>query len=237
LCLLAVRGGFEIIPGMDSEFSFAGPRGDVEALWAPAARSVATAILAHGAGAGMTHPFMEGAAAGLAAERVSVLRFNFPYVTAGRRSPDRPEVAIATWRSALQEARTRAGSSPLVASGKSYGGRMASMVAAEDSESFPAAALVFFGYPLHAPGRADQPRDAHLPSIRVPMLFIEGTEDSFARFDLIESLVRRLQPLARLHVVEGGDHSFRVRGARRPDPKIARDLGGVAARFIQETVG
>jgi uncharacterized protein len=221
---------------MDSEISFPGPRGDVEALWSPATRSLATAVLAHGAGARMTHPFMEGAAAGLAADRVSVLRFNFPYATAGRRSPDRPEVAMATWRSALEGARARAGSSPLVAAGKSYGGRMASMVAAEDGESFPAAALVFFGYPLHAPGRADQPRDAHLASITVPMLFIQGTQDSLARFDLVESLVGRLRPLARLHVIEGGDHSFRVRGARRPDPEIGRDLGRVAAAFIHEVV-
>ena len=218
------------------ELTFPGPRGDVEALWTPAARALAVAILAHGAGAGMTHPFMEGAAAGLTAERVSILRFNFPYVTQGRRSTDRPEVAIATWQAALDQAGKSARGAPLVAGGKSYGGRMASMLAAQEGEAFPAAALVFFGYPLHAPGRADQPRDAHLGSVTVPMLFIEGTDDALARFDLIEALVQRLRPLARLHVVEGGDHSFRVRGARRPDLEIARDLGGIAAKFVQDVV-
>jgi predicted alpha/beta-hydrolase family hydrolase len=217
--------------------TFPGPRGDVEGLWNPAPRAVAVAVLAHGAGAGMTHPFMEGAASGLTEGHVSVFRFNFPYVTQGRRSTDRSEVAIATWRAALDEAGKRAGGAPLMAGGKSYGGRMVSMLAAEEGEKFPAAALVFFGYPLHAPGRADQTRDAHLGSITTPMLFIEGTDDALARFDLIESLVRRLQPLARLHVVQGGDHSFRVRGARRPDFEIARDLGTLAAEFVRDVVG
>src|SRR5881397_688657 len=102
---------------------FPGPRGDAEALWRPAAAAVAFAVLAHGAGAGMTHPFMEGATSGLIEEHVSVLRFNFPYVTQGRRSTDRPEVAIATWRAALGQARKSARGLPLVAGGKSYGGR------------------------------------------------------------------------------------------------------------------
>ena len=216
--------------------AFPGPRGDVEALWTPAAAALAVAVLAHGAGAGMTHPFMEGAASGLIGERVSVLRFNFPYVTQGRRSTDRPEVAVATWRAALDQARKSARGLPLVAGGKSYGGRMASMLAADEGEAFGASALIFFGYPLHAPGRADQPRDSHLGSITVPMLFIEGTDDSLARFDLIEALVDRLRPLARLHVVQGGDHSFRVRGARRADLEIARELGAVAAGFVKEVV-
>jgi predicted alpha/beta-hydrolase family hydrolase len=96
---------------------------------------------------------------------------------------------------------------------------------------------VFFGYPLHAPGRSDQPRDAHLPSVRVPMLFVEGTNDALANFELIQALVARMSPLARLHVVEGGDHSFRVRGARRPDQEIGRELGGVAAAFVREAIG
>jgi uncharacterized protein len=222
---------------LDVRLSFPGPRGEAEALWsaAPAAHSVA--VLAHGAGAGMTHPFMDGAASGLAEKGVSVLRFNFPYVTAGRRSPDRPDVAIATWRAALAQARESGRGLPLIAGGKSFGGRMASMLAAEDGESFAGAALVFFGYPLHAPGRADQPRDAHLGSVTVPMLFIEGTNDALARFDLVESLVRRLRPMARLRVVEGGDHSFRVRGARRPDLEIGRELGALAGDFIKDVVG
>jgi predicted alpha/beta-hydrolase family hydrolase len=222
---------------MEVAASFEGPRGQVEALWDRAPAAVAVAVLAHGAGAGMTHPFMAGAAAGLVEAQVSALRFNFPYVTAGRRSPDRPEVAIATWRAALEHAVAESDGVPVVAGGKSYGGRMASMLAAEEAGSFPAVGLVFFGYPLHAPGRADQPRDGHLSAITVPMLFIEGTDDPFARFDLIEGVAKRLGSLARLHVIDGGDHSFRVRGAKRPDQEIGRELGGVAAAFIREVAG
>jgi uncharacterized protein len=192
------------------------------------------AVLAHGAGAGMEHPFMAGAAEGLVEGGVSAMRFNFPFVEEGRRSPDRPPVLMHTWRGALEEAGRRAKGLPLAAGGKSLGGRMASILAAEEKESFAARALVFLGYPLHAPGRADQPRDAHLPDVTVPMLFIQGTEDSLATFGLIEGLVRRLGSLARLHAVRGGNHSFRVRGAKRPDLEIGRELGGVAAAFIRE---
>jgi predicted alpha/beta-hydrolase family hydrolase len=144
---------------------------------------------------------------------------------------------IEAWRSALEEAKRRAGGLPLVAGGKSLGGRMASMLAAEDPEAFPCTAIVFLGYPLHAPGRSDQPRDAHLASVQVPMLFIQGTADSLANFALIQKVVQRLGSRARLHVVESGDHSFRVRGARRPDEEIGRELGSVAAGFIADVVG
>jgi uncharacterized protein len=184
----------------------------------------------------MEHPFMAGAAGGLVEGGVSTMRFNFPYVEEGRRSPDRPPILMEAWRAALEEAQRRSGGLPLAAGGKSLGGRMASMVAAEDGKKFAAGALVFFGYPLHAPGRSDQPRDAHLPDVTVPMLFLQGTDDSLATFGLIESLVERLGALARLHAVQGADHSFRVRGARRPDAETARELGGIAAAFIREVL-
>ena len=216
--------------------SFRAGERTLSGLWTPATKPRAVAVVAHGAGAGMDHPFMASAAEGLVDGGVSVLRFNFPYVEEGRRSPDRAPVLMGAWRAALEEARRRGRGRPLVASGKSLGGRMASMLAAEEGESFPASALVFFGYPLHAPGRADQPRDAHLPSVTVPMLFIQGTEDSLARFDLIEGLVERLGSRARLHAVNGGDHSFRVRGARKADGETGKALGTVAAAFIGEMV-
>jgi predicted alpha/beta-hydrolase family hydrolase len=209
----------------------------LSALWTDEAGSGAVAVLAHGAGAGMTHPFMEGVAGGFAAGGVGSLRFNFPYVDAGRRSPDRPPALMEAWRGALAAARDLAGSRPIAAGGKSIGGRMASMVAAEEGEAFAAAALVFFGYPLHAPGKADQPRDAHLPRVTVPMLFIQGTQDSLATFEMMERLVARLGPQARLHAVPGGDHSFRVRGARRSDADIGRQLGSLAASFVLEVAG
>jgi predicted alpha/beta-hydrolase family hydrolase len=218
-------------------FSFRAGERKLSGLWTGGREAHAVAIVAHGAGAGMEHPFMTGAAEGLAEGGVSAMRFNFPYVEEGRRSPDRAPVLVDAWRAALGEAGRRGAGLPLVASGKSLGGRMASMLAAEEGKAFAAKALVFFGYPLHAPGKADQPRLAHLPNVTVPMLFIQGTQDALARFDLIEGLVGRLGSRARLHAVEGGDHSFRVRGAKRPDGEIGRDLGGVAATFIGDVLG
>jgi hypothetical protein len=184
----------------------------------------------------MRNRLLEGAVQGLAEGGVSAMRFNFPFTEEGRRAPDRGPVLMEAWRAALEEAGRRAAGLPLVAGGKSLGGRMASMLAAEDPEGFPCAAIVFFGYPLHAPGRSDQLRDAHLASVQVPMLFIQGTADALANFALMQEVVQRLGLRARLHVVEGGDHSFRVRRARRPDEEIGRDLGSVAAEFIASVV-
>ena len=178
-----------------------------------------------------------GVSAGLASHGVSCLRFNFPYAEAGRRGPDRPPVLLEAWRSALSVAPRWSGDRPVVAGGKSLGGRIASMLAAEMGGAFPAVALLFFGYPLHAPGRPDKPRDEHLFDVTVPMLFIQGTSDPLARFDLIEALVSRLAGRATLHVVDGGDHSFRVRAARRPDEEIGRELGAVAAAFVRGAAG
>jgi len=185
----------------------------------------------------MRNQFLDGVVRGLTSRRVSAMRFNFPYTEEGRRGPDRAPVLIEAWRAALAEAERRAGGLALVASGKSLGGRMASMLAAEDPGGFPCAAIVFFGYPLHAPRRTDQPRDAHLSSVRVPMLFIQGTADALADLALVRGVVERLGPRAKLHLVEGGDHSFRVRRARRPDEEIGQGLGQVAADFIAGVVG
>jgi uncharacterized protein len=181
----------------------------------------------------MRHPFMTGVAEGLTAGGLSVLRFNFPYIDAGRRIPDPPPVLLDTWDAVIRAAARLAGGLPLVAGGKSMGGRMASMLAADRGPEFPAKALVFFGYPLHPPGRPDRLRDAHLPQIRIPMIFIQGSRDALARLDLIEALVERLQPLARLHVVEGGDHSFRRTGARSSDQENGRGIAQIAVEYLR----
>jgi predicted alpha/beta-hydrolase family hydrolase len=209
---------------------------EVSGLWGSAPHARAVAVLAHGAGAGMEHPFMAGVSGGLSANGVSVFRFNFLYTQEGRRAPDRPAALTNAWIAALDEAGARAGRLPLVAGGKSMGGRIVSMLAADRGADFVARALVFFGYPLHAPGRRDQPRDGHLPLVQVPMLFIQGTEDALATHSLMQDLVRRLKPRARLHAIERGDHSFRVRGSRRPDDEIGRELGAIAAAFIEEVL-
>ena len=208
----------------------------VSGLWTPAAHPVAVSAIAHGAGAGMTHPFMTGAAEGLADGGVSVLRFNFPYMDARRRVPDPAPVLLDTWNAAIGELARRCAGLPMIMGGKSMGGRMASMVAAAQGTEFPGAALVFFGYPLHPAGKTDRLRDAHLPKIRVPMLFIQGTRDALARPDLIEDVLRRLGPLARRHVVTDGDHSFHVRGVKRADREIGRELGQLAARYVRGVI-
>jgi predicted alpha/beta-hydrolase family hydrolase len=207
---------------------------ELSGLWdeAPSARAVA--VITHGAGNDMRRPFYTRIAAALVAADISVLRFNFPYMSAGRRAPDRPPVLMSAWRAALEEVARRANGRPVVAGGKSLGGRMASMVAAEDGDDFLGSALVFFGYPLHAPGKTEKIRDEHLPRVTVPMLFIEGTADPFARFDLIQDVVKRLGPKARIHAIEGGDHSFRIKGRRRDDREIGEELGAIAAEFIHQ---
>jgi len=195
---------------------------------------MAVSAIAHGAGAGMTHPFMTGVAEELAAGGITVLRFNFPYMEARRRIPDAVPVLLETWKAAMQRVLGLGRGLPIVVGGKSLGGRIASMLAAAQGEYFPGAALVFFGYPLHAPGNTDRLRDAHLPQIRAPMLFIQGTRDALARLDLVEALVDRLHPLARLHLVTGGDHSFRVPGAKRADRESGHMVGQIAADYVRE---
>jgi uncharacterized protein len=221
----------------DRELTFAGPRGTLSGLWRDAPSASAVLVVAHGAGNDMRNRFLEGVAEGSVDAGVSSMRFNFPFTEEGRKSPDRAPVLIEAWRAALAEAASNAGGLPLAAGGKSMGGRMASMLAAEDPDAFPGAALVFFGYPLHPPGRPDKPRVEHLGQIRVPMLFIQGTADPLATFDMIQDVVGGLGSLARLHEIEGGDHSFRVKGNRRPDDEIGQELGEVAATFIREVAG
>jgi uncharacterized protein len=187
-------------------------------------------VLAHGAGNDLKAPILAGFAEGLAAAGVACLRFNFVYRERGRKAPDREPVLRDAWSAALEEGRRHG--DPVWAGGKSLGGRIASMMVADGS--LPAAGLVFVGYPLHPPGRHDRIRDEHLSDVEVPMLFLQGTADSFARWDLLRATVDRLGDRATLHPIEGGDHSFRVRGRPRDDVGTGTALGEAAARFILE---
>ena len=164
----------------------------------------------------------------LAERGVAVLRFNFPYMEAGRRAPD-PQPRLEACYRAVADAVADEFERPYLG-GKSMGGRIASHIVAD---GFAAGGLVFLGYPLHPPGKPEKIRDEHLADVHAPMLFLQGTEDPFARWDLLEGVVKRLGTWAQLHRVDGGDHSFRVRGARRPDDETGRLLGSVAARFVQ----
>src|SRR5690606_31831172 len=171
-----------------------------------------TVIVAHGAGAGMEHPFLLGFTDALNALGFSTLRFNFPYREQGRRMPGPAAHAITTWRAAIVHARELAPVGPLWAAGKSYGGRMASMAA---SEGLAVDGLVYLGYPLHPPGDPEKLRADHLPAIAVPQLFIEGTNDPFIQpVTQFDEVVASCQD-ARVVWIEGGGHSFDVKGRKR----------------------
>lgn len=186
-------------------------------------------VLAHGAGNDMRTPLFDGIAEGLASREVATLRFNFPYKEQGRRAPDPERVLRDAWLAAFEH--TAGLSDRVWVGGKSLGGRIASLVVAD---GLLAAGVIFVGYPLHPPGKPERIRDSHLPAIDVPMLFLQGTKDPFARWDLLEPLVERLGDRATLHPVEGGDHSFRVRGEPKDDAATGRRLGEVAGDFIRE---
>jgi uncharacterized protein len=199
-------------------------------MWIDPAGADAVLVLAHGAGSGMRAPFMEGFAEEIGRLGIATLRFEFPYMQAGRRAPDRPPVLLDAWRGAFAEGGSRAAGRRVFAGGKSMGGRIASMAAAE---GMPAAGLVFLGYPLHPPGRPEKIRDAHLPDVPVPMLFLQGSRDAFARPDLLAGVLARLGPRAEHVEITGGDHSFRVPGGPRDARVIGASLAEPAARFIR----
>ncbi|HZW42212.1 MAG TPA: alpha/beta family hydrolase [Agromyces sp.] len=209
---------------------------EVSGVYARPADAAATIAVAHGAGAGMEHPFISGFTRAMNTLGFATLRFNFPYREAGRRFPDRPPVAIATWRAVTDDATARAttAGSPgesIWASGKSFGGRMASMAVAD---GMPAAGLVFLGYPLHPPGRPEKARDEHLPGITVPMLFLQGRNDPFAMpNEQLDDVVRRIGANATLDWIDDANHSFEVKGAKRPAAQIAAGLAPPAAEFIR----
>ncbi|WP_406638403.1 alpha/beta family hydrolase [Pseudarthrobacter quantipunctorum] len=217
-----------------SDFRIPVGEGTVPAVFARPDNPSATVVVAHGAGAGMEHPLMLGFTDGLNSLGIATLRFNFPYREAGRKFPDRPPAAIATWRAVMTAAAERAAehgdTGPLWAAGKSFGGRMASMAVAEGME---AAGLVYLGYPLHAPGKPEKLRDGHLYGITVPMLFLQGSRDTFATPALLEDVVARIGPSAVLQWVDGGDHSFAVAGLRRSPAEVGASLAKPVARFIR----
>jgi predicted alpha/beta-hydrolase family hydrolase len=194
-------------------------------------------LLAHGAGAAYTSPFMQAVAAGLAARELAVLRFHFPYmernVREGRRgAPDRPPILLATWRAVIDAARGLAGdATPLVLAGKSMGGRIASMLLAEATPAGVRAGL-YFGYPLSPAGRADVVRADHLAAVQVPQLFLSGSRDPLCNLARLRAVLEPIGARAQLHVVEGGDHSL---ATSRKDPLAGSDAWlDVAAQFVRK---
>ncbi len=195
-------------------------------------------VLAHGAGAGMQHPFMESLGHELALCRVATLRYQFPYVQQGRKRPDSPPVLMATVRAAIAAGAEAAPDLPLLAGGKSLGGRMTSLMLAQEPSAGQAddtarvRGLVFFGFPLHQPGRPSAQRADHLERITVPMLFFQGTRDVLADLTLLRPLCKKLAPRARLQIVDTADHSFHVlTRSGTTDADVHRDLARTVASW------
>ena len=190
----------------------------------------ATVVLAHGAGAGKDHPWMQRVVRTFGAHDIDVVTFNFPYIDAGRSVPDRAPVLEAHYAKVWVEAASHA-SGPLFAAGKSMGGRIASQVAAKHGFTPAPAGLIFFGYPLHPPNQPAKRRDAHLPAIEVPLLFFHGTRDPFGASDEMQSLVATL-PRATLHLIDGGDHSLAVKRKGEAD-SIEKAVARAAEWILQ----
>ena len=191
------------------EFEASASSGSVSALLTRPTEARYVYVMAHGAGAGMRHEFMESMAAALAVEGIASFRYQFPYTEAGKRAPNPRPILLKTVRSAIVAAAKAAPDLLLVAGGKSMGGRMTSLAASEGP--LPGVAgLVFLGFPLHAAGKPSSDRGGHLRDVGLPMLFIQGTRDQLADLALLEPLLDDIRPSPVLHIVEDGDHSFRV---------------------------
>ena len=189
-------------------------------------------VLAHGAGAGMAHPFMAAVAEELGQRKVATLRYQFPYMEKGGRRPDPPKLAHATVRAAVAEAYRLLPQLPLVAGGRSFGGRMTSQ--AQAASPLPGVrGLAFLGFPLHPAGRPSQERGQHLFDVRVPMLFLQGTRDALAMLDELEPLCAALGPGATLKLFEDADHSFHVPARTgRKDAQVRSDMLDALAAWI-----
>lgn len=184
---------------------------------------------AHGAGAGMNHPFMTTMAKELAAFGIGTLRFNFPYMENKKSRPDVPAVAHQAIKAIVEKAAKTYSGVPIFASGKSFGGRMSSQYMAKGEDTI-VKGLAFFGFPLHAPGKPSVERGDHLKDIKVPMLFLQGSRDDLASWPLIESVCKGL-PTAKLVRWEGADHSFKVAGKN-----ILGDIAAAVNTWVDEVL-
>ena len=206
--------------------------GAVSALLLRPTSARALLVLGHGAGAGMQHPFMQAAAEQLATQKIATFRYQFPYMEKGKKSPDSQTTLRATIVSAVETAKKAARGLPLLAGGKSMGGRLTSLVAAEGGLP-DVRGLIFYGFPLHAAGKPSSERGAHLAEVIVPMLFLQGTRDRLAELACIMPLCRSLGKRATLHIVEGGDHSFHVlKRSGRTDEEVQNELGETVGSWV-----
>ena len=208
--------------------------GQVSALFTRPENARWLLALAHGAGAGITHPFLENLANELSAAAIATFRYQFPYMEQRRRVPDSPAILTATVVAAVNAAKKAAPDLPLLAGGKSMGGRMTSQAAAQHPLD-DAQGIVFFGFPLHPPNRPSTKRADHLTNVSVPMLFLQGTRDTLADLTLLRPICAELGDRATLHIVESADHSFHVlKSAKRTDAQVLRELAETTATWADK---
>jgi predicted alpha/beta-hydrolase family hydrolase len=203
--------------------------------WPPRAR--ACYVLAHGAGAGMAHPFMAALAADLAQRGIATLRYQFPYMERGSKRPDSPQVAQAAVRAAVAQAHRLVPDLPLFAGGKSFGGRMTSQ--AQAAAPLPEVlGLIFLGFPLHPAGRPSQDRARHLSDVRIPMLFLQGSRDTLAALDELRPVCQALGKRATLKIFADADHSFHVPARTgRNDAQVRGEVLDALAAWIDTVLG
>lgn len=206
----------------------------VSGLWLAPPNPTAVCVLAHGAGAGMTHRAMAATAVGLAERGIATLRYNFAYMEAGSKRPDAPAMAQAVVRAAVLEGQRRAAGLPLFAGGRSFGGRMTS--GAQAQQPLPGVSgLVFFAFPLHPAGKVGIERAVHLSDVHIPMLFLQGDNDALASCDHLRGVVERLGARATLRLYEAADHSFHVPArSGRTDAELLALVLDDAARWMRE---
>jgi uncharacterized protein len=210
---------------------------DVSALLLRPLAARACFVFAHGAGAGMTHPFMEQVASGLCDRGIATLRYQFPYMEKASKRPDAPAIAHAAVRAAVEEAARCCPGLALVAGGKSFGGRMTSQAQAI-APLAGVRGLAFLGFPLHPAGKPSDARAKHLSDVHVPMLFVQGTRDKLAELQLLEPLVKRLGASASLHLMQEADHSFHVPArSGRNDRDAMREVVDTLSAWISATAG
>ena len=220
--------------GKEIQFGVNEKAGAVSGLLLKPENSHALLVLAHGAGAGMRHRFMEAVAVTLAESGVATLRYQFPYMEKRIKRPDPETVLTDTVRAALATAKKIAGDLPLFAGGKSMGGRMTSLAAARQPLE-GARGLIFFGFPLHAAGKPGAERGEHLAAVHVPMLFLQGSRDALADLKLLKPLCSRLGKRAELFVIKGGDHSFHMmKSAGRSDEEALDEAVKKAVEWIKK---
>ncbi len=208
-------------------------KGDIDSIWLVPEDYQAILIIAHGAGSDMHSPFISFLQRSIAEQGIMTVKFNFPYMQQGRRAPDHAPILEATWLAVidavLQDTKCRP--EQLFLSGKSMGGRYASSMIAAQQQGF--GGLILYGYPLHPPGKPEKLRSAHLAAITCPMLFFQGTRDALCRLDILKAVLQGLDPVPELHVIDGGDHSFKVlKRLQRSEQSVWEEIARHSSAWI-----